>query len=210
MVFDNRAFQAFEKQTVEETMNDFRKYIQPQLRKYGQRIRQQLESQIGSQNIPIHLARHIRRKVTLPFNTWIAIGGNGRGYKQFCHLQLGINAEYVFLTLSLIDHPRYEEEIVKSWMKHSKLISNLPSDVVFIYDHTQLPYTSLENVLLAEMYERTQHNKKSDILIGRILSKNNSILEDRKEFETWLDETIQILCPLFFVAYSIEQKSDNA
>lgn len=205
MVFDQQMFEAFQKETVEDSLFTIRKYIQPTLRKYGQSIRQQLEDKLTHQSISMHLAKHIRRKVNLPFNTWIAIGGDSRGYKNYIHLQLGINSEYVFLAMCLIDHPKFEKEIIQAWSEHIEPLNKLSDDFCFIYDHTQLPFIPINQMTMSDIIERCHMNSKADIIIGKILMRHDHRLLDQSLFEQWLSQTIDQLADIFIPSYQLEQ-----
>ena len=49
----------------------------------------------------MHIAKHLRRTAYPPESTWVAIGGDKRGYKKYPHFQIGINEHYVFFTLAV-------------------------------------------------------------------------------------------------------------
>lgn len=196
-VLTNAAFQAFEQADVPAAMQAIRKYIQPVLRREGMSIKAMVEASLNLEELPIHVAKHIRRKVSLPFNTWVALGGDYRGYKQYIHLQLGINHQYVFAVIAAIDHPRFEQEVIATWQQAPQLLNQLGSDFQWIEDHTQLPYHSLSQVALSNLFQRPYQRQKADILIGRILTKGDPRLEDTAQFHTWVMETFQALLPLY-------------
>lgn len=203
-MFQTKHFEVFEQTEVDVTLHQIRRYIQPVLRKYGLKIHQQVIEKTVFHQIPIHVAKHIRRKVTLPFNTWVAIGGDGRGYKKFCHLQLGINRQYVFLVVALIDHPPYETEIMQAWMKKSDIIQGLPEDFVFIGDHTDYPWLPMSEMSLQAINRRSQVDVKQDSMIGRIIEKPMMETMDEVDFDYWIESTTAYLTPLFAAGRAID------
>lgn len=209
LLFTDRTFDVFQQEDLSDFMDQNRKYIQPVLRKYGQIIREKLEDQAQFKDLPLHVAKHLRRRVKPPFNTWVSIGGDGRGYKKYCHLQLGINSDYVFCIIALIDHPPQEQEIIKAWQENSQLISDLDQDYVFIFDHRKLPYQPLKEMPLEEIFSRPLKSKKQDILIGKVLAKGHPILQDSVLFETWLLELVEDLRPLYQLAYRIDHRNNK-
>ena len=196
LLFLERAFQAFEHDQLDLVMDDFRRYVQPPLRKYGQYIKQLMGQQFTSLDLPVHLAKHIRRKVSLPFNTWVAIGGDNRGYKKYLHLQLGINRQYVFFVIASLDHPPIEKMAIQHWQRYPQVLKHLPEDVVFIFDHTQYDYCLLKEIPLKDIFARVDQKKKADIMIGRILHRNDESLQSEEAFKAWLNQTLGDLRPL--------------
>lgn len=67
-----------------ERMSEIRAQIQPKLRLMGERLREPV-SRLCSQPCYPHVAKHMRRTVNPPPETWVAFGPSARGYKQFCH-----------------------------------------------------------------------------------------------------------------------------
>src|ERR1051326_4685565 len=67
-----------------ERMGEIRAHVQPKLRAIGERLREPVSRLAGQPCYP-HVAKHMRRTVNPPPETWVAFGPSPRGYKQFCH-----------------------------------------------------------------------------------------------------------------------------
>lgn len=203
-MFQSKHFEVFHQENVEDALNQIRRYVQSVLRKYGVRIQQQVLDKTIYDHIPVHVAKHIRRKVTMPFNTWVAVGGDGRGYKKYCHLQLGINRKYVFLVVALIDHPPYEKEIMQAWQAKSTLLDDLPEDFVFIDDHTDYPWRPLKNMTMSEIVARAQEEHKCDTMIGRLIEREDMEAMESEDFDAWVSETTDYLIPFLAAGRAVD------
>ncbi|MEW6730119.1 MAG: DUF1054 family protein [Acidobacteriota bacterium] len=65
-------------------MTEIRAQIQPKLRAIGERLREPMNQLCGQPCYP-HVAKHLRRTVNPPPETWVAFSPSPRGYKQYCH-----------------------------------------------------------------------------------------------------------------------------
>ena len=203
-MFKELHFQAFDQMDAQEALHHIRRYIQPQLRKYGHVIHEAIIESTMFDQLPVHVAKHIRRKVTPPFNTWVSIGGDGRGYKKYGHVQLGMNQQYVFLVLALIDHPPYESEILSAWKAKGNIITSLPEDFVFIFDHTDYPWVPLQEITWTALEQRSQISHKADIMIGRLLERATIDTMTEASFQAWMIDTLHHLVPWITVARKVD------
>src|SRR5699024_11327687 len=71
-----------------------------------------VRAMVGS-DMHLHIAKHARRTVNPPNDTWMAIAGNKRGYKKHPHFQVGLWDDHLFIWLAYIyELPRSEERRV--------------------------------------------------------------------------------------------------
>ncbi|MBR7928134.1 DUF1054 family protein [Aerococcaceae bacterium zg-ZUI334] len=197
MNFDITAFAVFEQDTLVTRMEAIQSRIQPVFYHYGDMIAHLIEKELGVEQVPVHVAKHLRRTTNPPESTWVGIGGNQRGYKRFPHFQIGINSEYVFIMLALIDNPDYEKEIAQAWQKKVDQWQHLPADYAVIADHTQLAYQPIAVVDWTNVFERMEHVKKAEFMVGRIAQKGDTVLSDERQLEQWLVETVNQLLPWY-------------
>ncbi len=72
-------------------MAAIRAQIQPKLRALGERLVPHI-GRLASHPCYIHVAKHLRRSVNPPPETWVAFSPSPRGYKQFCHYAFAISS----------------------------------------------------------------------------------------------------------------------
>src|SRR5438552_3228625 len=81
-VFDVKGFQA--------RMGEIRTRIRPKLEMLGARLAPDLQRTTGESTFA-HVARHARRTVNPPDDTWVAFAGDARGYKKHCHFKVAVS-----------------------------------------------------------------------------------------------------------------------
>lgn len=191
-LLNEQAFAIFEEMTLEGRMNAIRQVIHPIFDYYAQQL-----ATLLPERPHVHLAKHLRRTVHPPEATWVAIGGDKRGYKKYPHFQIGINEEYVFIMLALIDNPQYEREIAHSWQQQLPFFEALPEDYSIITDHTQLPYVQKREADFPQLLHRLATVKKAEFMIGRILIKSEVQSLSQEALSDWFTQTVDTLLPLY-------------
>src|SRR5690625_4985768 len=120
--------------------------IQPKFQEIGDVLTDDLSSMIGSE-MYLHIARHARRTVNPPNDTWLAIAGNKRGYKKHPHFQVGLWDDRVFIWLAFIYELPRKSEIAATFLKHMNEIEQLQTDhFVISLDHTKKDATSIDSI----------------------------------------------------------------
>lgn len=116
--FTDSDFETFQIEGLEERMEAIEDRIRPKFRTIGQELTDELSARLGSEMF-LHIAKHARRTVNPPQDTWLAIAANKRGYKKHPHFQVGLFDDFVFVWLAFI----YELPKNRKWPKHYWSIS---------------------------------------------------------------------------------------
>src|SRR5690625_5408059 len=77
-------------------MTAIQERIQPKFKKIGEALTEDVRAMVGS-DMHLHIAKHARRTVNPPNDTWMAIAGNKRGYKKHPHFQVGLWDDHLFI-----------------------------------------------------------------------------------------------------------------
>ncbi len=194
LVFHQEVFDVFEIEGLDQRMPAIQKRVQPVFRKYGHHLAEFIKEELDlDQAPPVHVAKHLQRKKHAPENTWVAIGGDKRGYKRYPHFEIGINSDYVLVTLALLDKVDRKAEIASYLAEHSQDLRTLPEDFVMIPDHMALDYFPLKEVDVDQMTDRLQKVKKAECMLGRVAKSGNQVLEDETLLGQWLITTVKPL-----------------
>ena len=177
-------------------MQAIREHIQPVFQSIGEQYAPLVSEETGYP-AAFHIAQHIRRTTNPPESTWSAIGGNKRGYKKFPHLQIGINEEYIFIFVSIIDQPLYEREMGEALLNHQENWNELSEDYGISGDHTKTKIEPLSEQRGIRLLERMLKVKKGEMMVGRIISSSSTLLMDAKAQRSFIEETITQLMPLY-------------
>src|SRR5262249_14386016 len=87
-------FKVFEVKGFAPRMSEIRARIRPKLETLGQRLLPEVSRAIGAEAF-VHVAKHARRMVNPPDDTWVAFGPDKRGYKKHCHFKVAVSRNAV-------------------------------------------------------------------------------------------------------------------
>lgn len=204
MIFDQASFAVFDVDGVDQRMEAVKSIIQPSFNYYGNIVADYLANALTLDDKPyIHIAKHLRRTVYPVESTWCAIGGDKRGYKKYPHFQIGLNEQYLFYMLCFIDNIEHKIEIARSYNDNLNLFSTLNSDYIIIPDHTKLDYQLIKHMDLSSYFDRLSKVKKAELMVGRIIRRDDSPLDSQEAYKTWLEDTTQDLLPLYKLAMNL-------
>lgn len=198
--FNQADFETFKIDGLEERMEAIQERIQPKFRALGEALSDDLSEMVGNEMF-LHIAKHARRTVNPPQDTWSAYCHNKRGYKKHPHFQIGLFDDHLFIWLAYIYELPNKSEIAKKFITHLADIKNtVPSDYVVSLDHMKKEASSMEEIDLDKALERFQHVKKAEFLIGKHISPNDPLLKDGKAFIEEVKTVFQTLSPLYKIS----------
>lgn len=202
--FTEKDFQVFTIEGLEARMSAIQERIQPKFREIGDILQMELSAHVGSEMF-LHIAKHARRTVNPPNDTWLAIGPNKRGYKKYPHFQVGLFDDHVFLWLAYIYELPNKTQIAQNFLNHLDEIEKLvPKDYVVSVDHTQKNAKPISEISLEEVLTRFKNVKKAEFLIGRNIAKDDPLLTDGEKFIDFTVDTFKRLVPLYKMSYTGE------
>lgn len=198
--FQASDFDTFLIDGLHERMQAIQQRIQPKFKEIGDLLVDDISAMIGSE-MYVHIAKHARRTVNPPNDTWMAFAGNKRGYKKHPHFQVGLWDDHVFVWLAFIYELPSKKQIAENFMEHKEAISSLPNDFVISLDHMQKQATSLKDIDLDNALQRLRDVKKAEFLIGKQLKANESTVKNGEEFIEFVKNTYETLTPIYRLAY---------
>ncbi|TMW73044.1 YktB family protein [Alteribacter natronophilus] len=207
--FTEKDFNVFTIDGLEPRMDAIKTSVRPKLEELGNHFAGWLTEKTGEDMFP-HVAKHARRKVNPPDDTWVAVAHNKRGYKKLPHFQIGLFESHVFVWFAVI----YESPIKSHFaglLKEQKdeLISHIPDDYVWSADHTK-PEVSVQEEMaeadLDQLFNRLETVKKAEILCGRHFQKNDPALGDGETFIREVERTFETVLPLYRIARQAEEE----
>ncbi|WP_374723810.1 YktB family protein [Calidifontibacillus erzurumensis] len=198
--FTKDDFQIFTVPGLEQRMELIRSHIQPKFQAIGSNLVSELEMKLGN-DMYLHIAKHARRTVNPPNDTWLAIAHDKRGYKKHPHFQVGLFDDHVFVWLAFIYELPNKKQIGQALLDQIQLIKELPEDYVISVDHTQkdaFPVTNADEMVKA--LERFRDIKKGEFLIGKQFSTDDPILQNGDEFINTVKNIFFTLLPIYKVS----------
>lgn len=203
--FTSADFDVFQLQGLEERMQGIQTLIQPKFRGLGERLTAELAPLAGKE-LFLHIARHARRKVNPPKDTWLAICDNKRGYKAYPHFQLGLFDDHLFLWLALIYEVPNKKNIAAGFLNNiDDVIDAVPQNYVLSMDHMKKDCLNVRDMSEADWESvliRFRDVKQSELLIGRHIKANDPLLQNGEALLQFAATTYEQLMPLYRLACS--------
>lgn len=92
--FSTADFKVFDRAGFQDRMQEIRTRIRPKLETLGRSLALAIEHVTGETVFP-HVAKHARRTVNPPDDTWVAFGPDPRGYKKHPHFKVAVSRHCV-------------------------------------------------------------------------------------------------------------------
>lgn len=196
--FNKKDFQTFLIDGLDERMEAIQNRIQPKFQAIGEELVSYLSEKTG-QELYLHIAKHARRTVNPPKDTWLAIADNKRGYKKHPHFQVGLFDDHLFIWLALIYELPNKQKIAQNYLDSFTEIKKSSKIICCLTAPYKKDSISLEELSQKDL-ERFRDVKKAEFLIGKHLSYDDPILQNDKELFTTITKTYEQLLPLYQLA----------
>lgn len=192
-------FGVFDTQGLEARMTALQERIQPKFAFLGERYAPIL-SAWGKGEFHPHIAKHARRTVNPPKDSWVAFAPAKRGYKALPHFQIGLWGTHLFIILAVIYENPDKKGISERLQSDIGLLTGLPEDYIVSGDHMKpgaetIQETGEKGIL--QLLERLHDVKKAEFLVGRHLPATEAVCMAENEFLAYADRTFETLLPVY-------------
>ncbi|WP_210469527.1 YktB family protein [Sporosarcina sp. 6E9] len=184
---------------LEQRMNALQTLVQPKFEKLGRHFADQLSAH-GSDEFFPHVARHLRRTVNPPTDSWVAVAPSKRGYKALPHFQIGLWQTHLFIIIAVIYENPDKKGIAERLENNINVLTTLPESYLVSGDHMKpdaVHITKAEREGLTQLLTRLQTVKKAEFLVGRHLTREEAIAMTTDEFIAFAEETVDQLLPVY-------------
>lgn len=201
--FRKKDFNIFQINGLEKRMEAIQTQIQPKFEAISKKILPVL-SGLTDEEMFTHIARHARRTVNPPDDTWVAFSSSRRGYKKHPHFQFGLWQSHLFIWFAMIYESPYKQEAARVYSKHtSELYSAIPEGFYWSDDHMKpavMPQNELSRADLNNLIQRLENVKKAELLCGKIIPYEEAIQLSGKEITDIILSTYKTVLPLYKMA----------
>lgn len=205
--FTNEDFDVFQIDGLEARMDALKERIRPKLESLGQVFAPTLTSLTGDE-LFVHVAKHARRTINPPKDTWVAFANNPRGYKMLPHFQIGLWNTHLFIWFAVIYEAPQKQDIAKRLTKKlNKIYKEIPKDFVWSLDHTKsesVLHGQLSKEDLRSMFERLETVKKAEILCGYEIKRDEALTMSTEDFLKQVEYVFNKVAPLYKIALNIK------
>ncbi|RBW69405.1 YktB family protein [Bacillus taeanensis] len=196
-------FNVFNVHGLDARMEQLITHVRPKLEQLGHYFSPTLSTLTGNEMF-FHVAKHARRTVNPPKDTWVAFSSNKRGYKQLPHFQIGLWESHVFVWFALIyECPIKQAYAVELEKVHKELREEIPPDFVWSVDHTKkdvLKNSELDDEAFLKLVERLKTVKKAELLCGIQIPREEAVSLSENAFIEKIETTFKTVIPLYHLA----------
>ncbi|WP_081667303.1 YktB family protein [Paenibacillus pinihumi] len=202
--FTQEDFDVFTIPGLEPRMEALIGLVRPKLNLLGERLSPALSVLCGEEMFP-HVAKHARRTINPPIDTWVAFAHNKRGYKAHPHFQIGLFESHLFIQFAII----YECTNKLIFAGHaldklSEIQALVPQHYVWSGDH-MVPegtrHSDMDEQELEKLLGRLKTVKAAEALCGLHLDRKDPLLADGEKLIRTIEQTFETLIPLYRMAF---------
>ncbi|WNQ13609.1 DUF1054 domain-containing protein [Paenibacillus aurantius] len=202
--FTDQDFDVFTVPGLEPRMNQLIEQVRPKLHELGDRLQPFLSALCGEPMFS-HVAKHARRTVHPPEDTWVAWAPSRRGYKAHPHFQVGLWSTHLFIQFALIYESGQKQAFADGLEGRLEEIRGaIPSSFFWSTDHTK-PDVQLHKQMtgddFAQMLYKLRHVKKAEVLCGVRLERNDPLVGQGEALLETAERTFETLLPLYRLSY---------
>ncbi|ANU10429.1 hypothetical protein BBH88_08980 [Planococcus antarcticus DSM 14505] len=196
--WNEQDFEVFNTPGLDARMSALAEFIRPKFEELGTEFSLFFSGKTGDEFFP-HVAKHMRRTVNPPNDSWVAFAPYKRGYKAVPHFQIGMWESHIFVILAVI-YEAPNKTTMAGNLLHSDVLENLPGNFVVSGDHmkpqsdalSQLGDEGIEKLLI-----RLRDVKKGEFVIGRHLTREQAASLNKEQFLQFAGETFDALLPVY-------------
>lgn len=194
-VFDVDGFQA--------RMGEIRARIRPKLEALGGRLAPELQRTTGESTFA-HVARHARRTVNPPDDTWVAFAGDARGYKKHCHFKLALSRGGVRFLFEVGPEHADKKKWAGAWKKNAPKLAPVLRRVKglawFKNEHDDDPAAALGDLSteqLGALGDELTSTRDGQLVFGRAVPAAEAAQWTEAQYRAAALETFRALAPLY-------------
>jgi uncharacterized protein YktB (UPF0637 family) len=201
--FTAKDFQVFAIPGFADRMAAIRRQIQPKLFSLAEEIGPKLKATVGSE-VFSHVAKHMRRTVNPPDDTWVAFGPEKRGYKKAQHFKIAISRHCVRILFEV--GPEYADKAqwAKAWQREARRLAAALKKGSglgwFKNEHDEEPAAILASLSPKEiegLADELTRRKDGQLVFGRRLDQTEALRQTPQDFERAALATFAELSPLY-------------
>ena len=201
--FRSPDFKVFDVKGFQPRMTEIRSRIRPKLEAFAHSLAPGIGRAVGA-DVFAHVAKHARRTVNPPDDTWVAFGPDARGYKKHPHFKVAVSRNCVRFLFEVgpehADKKRWAEAWKKNAAKLGPVIGRVRGLAWFKNEHDEdgaAPLAGLEPEDFAALGDELTRVRDGQIVIGRPVSAAEAAKWTDAQYRDAALETFRALAPLY-------------
>ena len=196
-------FKVFEQPGFTARMSGIRERLRPKLEAVGH----SLDPGVGRATVGevfAHVAKHARRTVNPPDDTWVAFGPSARGYKKHCHFKVAVSRNTVRFLFEIGPEHEEKKRWAAAWKKSAPRLGPVLRRVNglawFKNEHDEEPASPLSDLSidqLAELGDELTRTRDGQLVLGRVVQASEAGRWTEAQYRDAALETFRALAPLY-------------
>jgi uncharacterized protein YktB (UPF0637 family) len=201
--FNAADFRVFDLDGFKPRMDEIRTRIRPRLEAIGTRLAPAIAHATGEETFA-HVARHARRTVNPPDDTWVAFASDARGYKKHNHFKVAVSRHCVRFLFEAGPEHADKKRFAAAWRRSAPRLGPVLRRVKglawFKNEHDEDPAAALADMtpeVFSDLADELARTRDGQLVIGRaVTSAEVTRLTDAECREVAVG-TFRALAPLY-------------
>ena len=196
-------FKIFDVKGFQPRMSQIRERIRPKLEALGHSIAPAIQRTTGDETFA-HVAKHARRTVNPPDDTWVAFAADRRGYKKHVHFKIAVSRNCVRFLFEVGPEHADKKRWASAWKKEAPRIGAVLRRVKglawFKNEHDEAPAASLSDLTpddLAAFADEIVRTRDGQLVLGRAVAADEAARWTEAQYRTGALETFRAFAPLY-------------
>jgi uncharacterized protein YktB (UPF0637 family) len=196
-------FKVFDVKGFRPRMDEIRRRVRPKLEALGHSLAPAMARSIGAE-VFAHVAKHARRTVNPPDDTWVALGPEPRGYKKHGHFKVALSRRCVRFVFEIGPEHAGKGRWAAAWKKSAPRLGPVLRRVRglawFENEHDEEPAAPLADLApdaLARLADELLRTRHGQLVLGRAVSAEEAARWTEAQYRTAALETFRALAPLY-------------
>ena len=196
-------FKVFEETGFKARMSGIRERLRPKLEAVGRSLGQGVGRAAGGE-VFAHVAKHARRTVNPPDDTWVAFGPSARGYKKHSHFKVAVSRHAVRFLFEIGPEHEDKKRWAAAWKKNAPRLAPVLRRVNglawFKNEHDEEPASALADLSseqLAQLGDELTRTRDGQLVLGRVIQSAEAARWTEAQYRDAALETFRALAPLY-------------
>jgi uncharacterized protein YktB (UPF0637 family) len=196
-------FKVFDIPGFKPRMEAIRSRIRPKLEAVGRDLQPDV-TRIGGGEAFTHVARHARRTVNPPDDTWVAFALDRRGYKKHCHFKVAVSRGAVRFLFEAGPEHADKKRWAAAWKRHAPqlvpVLRRARGLAWFKNEHDETPaavLTDLPAEDVARLGEELTKKRDGQLVLGRAVPAGEAARWAARDYARAARDTFHLLAPLY-------------
>ena len=196
-------FKVFTVEGFKPRMEAIRSRIRPRLETLGRSLLPDV-ARAASGEAFAHVAKHARRTVNPPDDTWVAFGPDRRGYKKHCHFKVAVSRNCVRFLFEVGPEHADKARWGTAWRKNAPQLGAVLRRVQglgwFKNEHDEelaAPLADLTPEGISELADELTRTRDGQLVIGRATLADEAARWTEAAYRAAALETFRALAPLY-------------